>query len=510
MLAVAYNPTYPTIIDVEGLNIDFSVSATGTIGGKINITGVGSLVDVWMGTGSMSTIAYIRWLQSYVSRNNMFYRFLPDPDDNIIYSLGGIVTGSSIIGQSISPAGLPLVESTSSIYYSSGANLIRKGLGGQTQYDYVVSGTSANAGEFFLSVKEGMLYGLAGGFGSSDTTHMKLNSYDFSNGLISTVYTGTAQKNEHWRSNTVVGSYGSEKFVALSSVTGTSYIARVFDANNSDLLLLNNFLLPLGLEPAKGAHTAEIAVTNSPQIYGNKVIYPYIESWLAPPSYPYVPPWRTYRPGVVVYDADTGASASVGIIDDPLNPWINEVWTTFYIRETGIDYENGWYYFITMKYDYIPPAMNFDVVDIILYKVTVSMSPTITLIRHIDLDDYLKFVTGKTKLYGLHYKGNTIEEMSSGLVVGSVPVGMVPLPYTSYPYETPQVFAPHLDETDQRMWFVNTATGSTLYGASIVGEDDKIITLTNGTFVDNPINSMNLVNRGVVFTSSSKIGLAQG
>ena len=187
MLAVAYNPTYPTIIDVEGLDIDFSVSNTGTTG-RINITGKNHLVDVWMGTGSFANVAYIKWLQSYVSRNNGGQVFLPDPADPLIYTLNGIITGSSVFGEIVSAGGIPILESTTSVYYRIGTTIYRKGLGGSSNLN--TSGSCSNS-TIFASVTDGEVYGLA-----SSGTFMLLNLYDLNNKTTTTLYSGVKDVGE--------------------------------------------------------------------------------------------------------------------------------------------------------------------------------------------------------------------------------------------------------------------------------------------------------------------------
>ena len=503
MLGVAYNPTYPTIIDVDGLDINFSVSATGTTGGKINITGIGHLVDVWMGTGSFSNIAYVQWLLGYVSRNNWGQVFLPDPADPMIYTLSGITTGSSITGESIhaGTAVIALAESNSSIYYGeTTSNFVtkihRKGLAGNTSFDGSLSLTGSNQGVYIASVVDGELYGLCGYGSYGDTGNRTLLFYDMNNGTITQKYTDAAAHLETWHSLAIIGDHGSEYLVAMSTCgTGSAYgaYARVFDATDGTLIRKTgiNYIQTSVPHAKAGGGSIHLA----PQIYDGKVIYSFSEAWNHSPNTPWNPPDIWHWTGVLIYDPYTGAYGMARVEND-----VN-LFRDVTPLENGMDYLSGYYYWFETQTEptYSPPIK-----ENRLYRSTVALSPSIAAIEIPDVDDYIEFVTGKERIYSVYYKSGNIKKTATAELVGNAPFSITGSTTTG--------FSQHLDETDQRVWFVNapTSASGTLYGVSVLGEDDKIISLAGGTFVDIPfLLSMNLVEDGVMFTSALKLGLAQ-
>lgn len=486
MLSLAYNSTYPTIIDVEGLDIDFSVSNTGSAG-RINITGKNHLVDVWMGTGSMSTIAYIKWLQSYVSRNNLGQVFLPDPADPLIYTLNSITTGSSVSGEIVSAGGIALMESTTSVYYRIGTTIYRKGLGGASNLN--TSGSCSNS-TIFASVTDGEIYGLA-----TSGTFMMLNLYDLNNKTTTTLYSDVADVQEGWYSLTVLGDYGSELLVAFSQCgTGSSYDAygRVFNASDGSFVRKNG--IDYRRDSYPNATLDDWGVQLTPQIYDGKVIYSCFECWKHNFTFPVIPPDFYHWTGVIVFDPNTGASGAEKVEND------HDLFRSVNLLGCGMDYTSGYYYWLEVQTE---PTHDPAIEEYRLYRSTVALSPSIALIENPDVDDYIWFVTGKERLYSVYRKTGNIKKTATAELVGDAPFsitgsfgGMVR----------------HLDETDQRIWFatdLGIASG-TLVGTSVIGESDKIIMLSGGTFVDiGDISSMNLVRNGVMFTSTSQLGLAQ-
>jgi len=463
-------------------------------------------VNVWMGTGSMSTIAYIKWLQSYVSRNNRGQMFLPDPADPMIYTLSGITTGSSITGEivhtTVGNNAVVFMESTTSIYYGElGTNqipvrLCRKGLFGNSTFDSSMFFTGSNNSLYFASVVDGEIYGLSGYGVWGDSGNRTLLLYDMNNGTITQKYTDVGDYLESWNSLMVIGNPGEELLVAMSTCgTGSAYNGwvRVFDATDGSLIRKTGIIYKQVSYPEANRGTVALSYYTSPQIYDGKIIYSFLEEWQHDFHYPWIPPDYYAWTGVIVYDPSNG-SYGVARVQNDYN-----LFRHVSILEAGMDYTSGYYYWLEVQTE---PAHPSGIEEYRLYRSTVSLSPSIALIENPDVDDNINFVTGKERLYSVYTKTGNIKKTATAELVGNAP----------YSLTGANDFASQLDEPDQRIWFVNninSVTG-TLCGISVIGEDDKIITLTNGTFVDNPMNSMNLVNRGVVFTSSSKIGLAQG
>jgi hypothetical protein len=489
MLGVSYDPTYPTIIDVEGLDIDFSVSNTGTTG-RINITGKNHLVDVWMGTGSMSTIAYIKWLQSYVSRNTWLQVFLPDPADPMIYTLSGITTGSSISGELVVNGGIALMESTTSIYSRIGTTIYRNGLGGASNLN--ASGTCSNS-TIFASVTDGEIYGLA-----SSGTFLYLNLYDMNVGTTTTLYSDVGDVGEGWYSLTVIGDHGSEYLVAFSQCgIGSSYngYARVFNTVDNSLVRISGLTYLRASYPEAHDGSVGLSYYASPQIYDGKVIYSFEESWDHNFGTPWTPPDYFHWTGLIVYDPYTGAYGYAEVQNN------HNSFRYVRVLEAGMDYTSGWYYWFEIQTE---PTHSPPIEEYRLYRSTVALSPSITLIENPDVNDYIKFVTGKERLYSVYNKTGNIKKTATAELVGDAPFSLTGSSITP--------FAKQLDETDQKIWFVSSpvSTSGTLIGISVIGESDKIITLSGGTFVDmSQLTSMNLVKDGVLFTSTSKMGLVQ-
>jgi hypothetical protein len=485
-LTVVYNPTYSSIINISGVDMIFDID---DMGNTINIKDTNRPVDVWMVSGTMCNV---QWINTFVSRNNMYGRCLPDPDDPLGYSLSdvtGTITGQSVYSSAGAPVPSVLLESTTSLYYqvTTSANvttLYRKGLGGHSEYDDALTCSGTARGDYFASIQEGKLFGLA-----KVGSQMLLNLYNFNDNTITTLYTGTAKSNETWVSNTVIGNPGAEKLVAASwyLVSGSIDNAhlRVFDAHTGSFIQEDDIVF--GLVTGK---EIEFCYNISPQIFsGTVVAYSLQEQWLAPSTYPYVPPFRYWNSVVLTYHVDTRAHG-IGRVQNE-----GEVFTGLTTVEAGIDYATGLYFFVDYKSD-----AGTGWIETLLYKAGVFGTPTPVLVRGLAENDYIKFVTGKSKLYGVSYLSGNIELMNSSSVIGSVPTG-VTIPATT-------LFLAHqLDETDQRVWFLNSTTGSAFLGASVIGSSDKLIQIANGTvFVDSPILTMNLVKKGVALTSKNLLG----
>jgi hypothetical protein len=497
-LTVAMNSTYSSMVNISGVDLEFEVSVTGTFPNRVDIKATGALVDVWMSTGSIPNMCNIKWILSYVSRNNMDQGFLPDPADPMIYTLNS-VTGS-MTSELVYSAGAVnvLMTSTSSIYYGSKSstfitNLYRKGLAGSSSLDTSLVCTGSNQGSYFASVVDGELFGLAGYGTWGDTGNRTLIKYNMNTGKITELYSDTAASAETWCSLTVIGDRGNESLVALSVyLTGGRFAAyvRVFDATDGSLIRKTAVQL---VQTAYGTNTYAdnyVMSPQIPQIYSGSAVFPCWEEWSHSPNIPYESPDFYHFTGVLVYDVGTGSYVIARILNN------RDLFRSINMLGVGIDYETGFVYWLEIQTE---PTHTPQIEEYRIYKAHASSISTVSLVRTLTKDEYIEFVTGKTSLYGINYSSRIIEKMSTGANVGGVPLG-VPVA-TSMPW-----YAHQLDETDQRVWF--TCSGS-VYGASVISEVDKIITTSGGIFVDSPITSMNLVKNGVVFTSASKLGLAQ-
>jgi hypothetical protein len=239
-----------------------------------------------------------------------------------------------------------------------------------------------------------------------------------------------------------------------------------------------------------------------PQIYNGMIVFTCYEKWLHYPNTPYHSPGYYHFTDVLVYNPYNGSSG-VGRVENGV-----DLFRYIFVCEVGMDYSTGKIWWVEKQTE--PTHLPSGIEEYRLYYSTVSLSPSITLDSVITNDDYLRFVQGKSNLYSIHYKLSFIENMATGLSVGSVPPDLIPLQLPHDDLGNWQVgirnFSIQLDEPDKIIWFVGTETGTsnTMYGASIVGNDDKIITLAGGTFVNaDGILTFNLVKNGVAFTSGN-------
>lgn len=489
-LTVVEDGGVPGRYNISGSGLEFTVAVSGD---RIDITGKDNDVQVTM-SGSR---ANIKWLiLSYVSRNNMGMAILPDPADPMTFTLHGVdssLTGIQVHTGSTKPD--VLMESTTALYWREGTTLYKAGLGGHSELDDTITGVTAVK---FASISEGLLYGV-----TYDGSDVILNLYDFSDGSTTELYRDEAENDENWYSTTIIGDPGAELLVTMSYYTEylgsplfaykAHAIARVFDTIDNSLVrktYIDFCQASYGTNRfnSSGFVTILAPSCKSPQIYDGKVVYSCYEEWKRyPVPYPWVAPDYHHFTNVLVYEPSTGSFGVERIENDLIFP------THINADEIGIDYDSGWLYW--QEYQSGSPE------EYRIYRSTIALSPSIALID--TSSNYVRFVTGKQFLYGVNYTTGVITKVSTAEAVGAVPDDVDPLSLVDG-----RNFAYQLDEADQRIWFVNTDC-DTLYGASVIGDDDVTHTLT-GDSPGFPVYSMNIIRKGVAISSSTTIVLCEG